>query len=70
MENMYGYTKVAKIKAEPLTAVLRNAGICVSKSHQVAWKFALLLIHWSPETRATQIRGPLCAIKPFALNNQ
>jgi hypothetical protein len=38
-----------------LTAVLRNAGFGVSKSHQDAWKFTLLLIPFSPETRAAQI---------------
>ena len=44
---------------QPITAVLRNAGICGSKSHQVVWRTEFCVIHSSHESRAAQSRGPL-----------
>lgn len=47
MINTYALLKITYLikMGLPITAVLRNAGIRVSKSHPVAWKFPLLLIH-------------------------
>jgi len=44
---------------QPITAVFRNAGFCISKSHQVAWKSEFCVIHSSHKFRAAQSRGPL-----------
>jgi hypothetical protein len=47
-----------------LTKVLRNAGYCGSKIHQVAWRFEFCLILSIPETRAAKSREKsICAIR-------
>ena len=46
-------------KTLQLTAVLRNAGFCNPKSHQVVWSSEFCMIHSSHQTRAAQSRGPL-----------
>jgi hypothetical protein len=48
-------------KGTPHNSGFAQRGDLSFKSHQVAWKFSLLLIHYSPETRATQSRGTLPA---------
>jgi hypothetical protein len=38
-------------------------GVCVSKSHQIAWDFALILIHSMPKNFTEKIKGRLISIK-------
>lgn len=50
-------------KTLQLTAVLRNAGFCSSKSHQVVLRTEFCVIHAGHETRAAQSRAPSNCLK-------